>query len=108
EMFKRYFSIANKIATVIRVRGISPEESTKSLSEINISPFKVYEIPNIKSVKGIFKRKKAKKIIENAVLESDYIVARMPSTAASIAIDFAKKHHKPYITEVVACPWDSL
>src|SRR5699024_2509984 len=108
EMFKRYFSIANKIATVIRVRGISPEESTNSLSEINISPFKVYEIPNISSASGIlFKRKKAKNIIKNAVLDSDYIVARLPSMAGFLAIDYAKKYNKPYLTEVVTCPWDA-
>jgi len=108
EMFKRYYAIADKIAAVIRLNKIKEEESIENLSKINISPFKVSEIPNISSLKGIlFENRDAKNIIKNAVLESDYIVARLPSMSGFIAIDYAKKYNKPYLTEIVACPWDA-
>lgn len=106
EMFKRYFHIANKISVAIRVKKISQEDA-KKLSKITIKPFEVYEVPNILSVENMFKIHKAKEIIKNAVLKSDYIVVRLPSITGFIAIDFAKKYNKPYLTEVVACPWDA-
>lgn len=108
EMFQRYFAIADNIGVVIRLNKITKNESKKNLSKITLSPFKVYEIPNISTLKGIiFKKKKAKKIIEKAVLESDYIVARLPSISGFIAIKYAEKYNKPYLTEAVACPWDA-
>ena len=106
EMFKRYFHIANKISVAIRVKKISQEDA-KKLSKITIKPFEVFEVPNILSVENMFKIHKAKEIIKNAVLKSDYIVVRLPSITGFIAIDFAKKYNKPYLTEVVACPWDA-
>src|SRR5690625_3699197 len=108
QMFKRYYSIADKVAVVIRLDQIQSGESTRNLSQITVSPFEVLETPNISSAKGIFlKRNKAKGIIREAVLRSDYIVARLPSMSGFIAIDYAKKYDKPYLTEVVACPWDA-
>src|SRR5690625_6721872 len=107
-MFKRYYSIADKIAVVIRLDKIQSGESTRNLSQITVSPFEVFETPNISSAKGIlFERSKAKGIIRKAVLKSDYIVARLPSMSGFIAIDYANKYDKPYLTEVVACPWDA-
>lgn len=106
EMFKRYFHIANKISVAIRVKKISQEDA-KKLSKITIKPFEVFEVPNILSVENMFKIHKTKEIIKNAVLKSDYIVVRLPSITGFIAIDFAKKYNKPYLTEVVACPWDA-
>ena len=32
----------------------------------------------------------------------------MPSTIGFLAIDYAKKYKKPYLVEVVACPWDAF
>ncbi|SDI42167.1 glycosyltransferase family 4 protein [Natribacillus halophilus] len=106
--FKRYYGIADKVAVLMRLNRIKKEESIKNLSQISLSPFKVYELPNTSNVKGIVaKRRKAKSIVKNAVIESDYVVARLPSMAGFMAINYAKKYNKPYLTEVVACPWDA-
>src|SRR5690625_3862211 len=68
ELFERYKSIANRIGTVIRLNHTRNEDIMKSYSKITVSPFKVYEIPNIGSVKGILLHKKrAKKIIEDEI-----------------------------------------
>lgn len=107
ELFQRYKIIANDIAVAIRTKQIKRDEKTEKLSKIRNSPFKVYDVPNISSTKGFVDRNIAKKIIEEAVIESDYVVARLPSMIGNIAIDFAKKNNKPYLTEVVACPWDA-
>lgn len=107
QMFKRYYVIANKIVVVIRIKKVS-NEAIDRLSKITVSPFKVIEMPNILSAKGIFKWQKARRIIKEAVLSSDYIVARLPSMSGFMAIDYATRFNKPFLTEVVACPWDGF
>src|SRR5690625_171804 len=97
EMFKRYFAIADKIAVAIRLKRTVENKKVERLSKIKITPFKIYEVPNISSVDGLFQRGKAKQIIKEAVLDSDYIVARLPSMIGNIAIDYAVKYNKPYI-----------
>lgn len=47
-------------------------------------------------------------IIKNAVKEHDYIIARLPSYSGYKAVGYAIRYNKPYIIEVVACPWDGL
>lgn len=109
DMFQRYYHIADKVSVVIRLEKIGKDnmEFKKRLSKITVSPFEVIKIPNISSAKGLLKRKKAKNIIKEAVLNTDYVVARLPSMSGFIAIDYARKFNKPYLTEVVACPWDA-
>lgn len=65
------------------------------------------EIPNFKSIKSFLTRRKAKRIVENEVLKADMVVARLPSSIGTLAIDAAEKFNKPYIVEVVACPLDA-
>lgn len=106
--FRRYYAIANKLAVVIRVNKISKAEAEQRVSQITVSPFQVIQCPNISSIKGmLLKRQQAKEIIKKAVMKSDYVVVRLPSTIGFIAIELARKLKKPYLVEVVTCPWDS-
>lgn len=109
EMFERYRIISDEIAVVIRTKDIAKEEADNRLSEITIPNFEVISCPNFSTVKGQFHNKfLAKKIISQEVLKSDYVIARLPSFIGNIAIDMAKKYHKPYLIESVACPWDAF
>lgn len=109
ETFKRYYNIADELSVVIRVNKTSTAEAKARLSKITVSPFEVIESPNTSNLKGmLFSRRKAKKVIKEAVVNNDYIVARLPSIVGFIAIDFARKLNKPYLVEVVACPWDAF
>jgi glycosyltransferase involved in cell wall biosynthesis len=109
KMFKRYYNIADELIVVTRVNKISKTEAEQKLSKITVSPFDVIQCPNISSLKGILLYKqKAKDIIYDAVKKSDYIVVRLPSIIGFIAVDASKKFKKPYLVEVVACPWDGL
>ncbi|WP_214792370.1 MULTISPECIES: glycosyltransferase family 4 protein [unclassified Exiguobacterium] len=109
EMFKRYYTLGNELSVAMRVKHVSQSEMSERQSQITVSPFEVIECFNTSSLKGrLIHRKQNRKILENAVLNSDYIVARIPSVIGFIAIDVAKKHNKPYLIEVVACPWDAF
>ncbi|MFL2122533.1 glycosyltransferase [Marinilactibacillus psychrotolerans] len=109
ETFKRYFSIANELAVVIRVQEILSDEASNRLSKITVNPFKVIACPNISSFKGqLINKNNAKNFIANEIQKSDYIIARLPSFVGNIAVDLAQKYGKPYLVEVVACPWDAF
>jgi glycosyltransferase involved in cell wall biosynthesis len=41
------------------------------------------------------------------VINNDFIIARLPSNVGSAAIKYARKYKKPYLVEVVGCPWDA-
>lgn len=109
KVFQRYYNIADNLSVLMRVNEISETEANAKLSKITISPLEIIRCPNLMTVKNlIFTSKKAKIIIERAVKKSDYIVARLPSMIGYQAINFAKKHNKPYLVEVVTCPWDAF
>ncbi len=48
-----------------------------------------------------------KNIIRIASHEADFMIVRLPSLAGTIASFYFKKNHKPYLAEMVGCPWDS-
>ena len=107
ETFKRYYTIANNLAVLTRVVDMPKENAKNKFSKITVNPFEVIPCPNITSLKGFLFNKIAKGIIEQEIIKSDYIVARLPSLIGFYAVDYAKKHNKPYLVEVVACPWDA-
>ena len=106
EVFKRYELLAENVSLSLRVINVSDNE-TKNLSKIS-EKYKVIELPNTRTIKGILQTPELKKRIKDAVSESDYVVARIPSSYAYVAIDNAIKMNKPYMVEVVGCSWDSL
>lgn len=48
------------------------------------------------------------KEIEQAISRQDYVIARIPGIYGAIAIHYARKLDKPYLVEVIGCPWDNL
>jgi glycosyltransferase involved in cell wall biosynthesis len=65
-------------------------------------------IPNFKSALRYSNIFKAKRIIEEKVIDSDFLISRLPSSIGSLAVKFAIKHDVPYAVEVVGCAWDAL
>ncbi len=61
-------------------------------------------VPKKNSVTNIIK---CSGLIEQAVIKSDCVVIRM-SIFGVLGAYYARKHHVPYLIEMVACPWDSL
>ncbi len=105
EALERYTKVFDKTNFVSR--QIELNEEPKKMTLIKSDNTYFIKIPDFKSIKNYYKIYKAKKIIKKEVLESDLIIARN-SSIASIAIEYAKKYNRPYLVEVVSCPWDSL
>ena len=70
---------------------------------IDVIPVKYYFTPQVCQY-----RKETKKVIYEAVRQCDILIVRVPSFISYIAQHAAIKYKKPYLTEVVACPWDAL
>src|SRR5699024_2882945 len=88
----------------LEISNENPDMLTLSSAE-NIEFVK---IPNINSFKIFTNYTKAYKLIEEQVVKSDYVIARLPSIIGSIAVNIAKKYNKKYLIEVVGCSWDTF
>lgn len=105
DMYQRYLYLGDKVEFVMRVFKTNDTSSLLKLSDLGlyINEIKPFNRPSL--LKNYFKSKK--EIIRN-VASADLIVVRLPSTIGSIAVAHAKKTNKPYLVEVVVCPWDTL
>lgn len=53
-------------------------------------------------------RKDNKRIIEEEITKTDFIIIHVPCSCQDLVQKYAKKYHKPFMAVVVGCPWDSL
>jgi glycosyltransferase involved in cell wall biosynthesis len=113
-VWNRYLNITQNLSVITREdQFIYNEDEAKLRFELfdseKIKNITVSDLTNSNlSFMNLSKRKQNNKIIEEAVLSNDLIIARLPSSYGYTAIKFAKRHKKPYLVEVVACAWDSL
>ncbi|MCX7548865.1 glycosyltransferase [Xanthomarina sp. F1114] len=105
DMFARYKYLGDKVEFVMRVVPITDQLTLINLNDygLHINSIIPFNRPGL--LKNYFKSKTE---IINQVDSADIIVVRLPSTIGSVALKYAKKINKPYIVEVVACPWDAL
>ncbi|WP_290061173.1 glycosyltransferase [Paraclostridium bifermentans] len=59
------------------------------------------------SIKDILKRK-VRKQIEEEIKQSEYLIVRLPSFIGLMSLMYIKKLNKPYLVEMVGCPFDAL
>ena len=108
EMFKRYFSVVDKLLIVIRTYNIEKTYIEANLNKIELDNVEFIEIPNLNTVKSfILERNKYKKLIMENVKKADLIFARMPSVISDITIQCCQKIEKKYLVEVGGCAWDA-
>ncbi|NLE06370.1 MAG: glycosyltransferase, partial [Crenarchaeota archaeon] len=106
DVFSRYYAIADDIIFLVRTRVINP--TIVKVPKANMEKISIVSSPNLNSISGLFTgRSKAKKIIRDELLNCDFLIARLPSQIGILAIDMAKKYNKPYLIELVGCPWDA-
>lgn len=92
----RYTSVFGKMTLIARVIA-EDEDETSKYSEIRN---KDVIIKNALTMSN--------NCFRDEVQDSDYIISRLPSFYGSKAIKIAKRLNKPYLVEMVGCPWDAL
>ena len=109
QLVERYKFFGEKVRFLVRSKKISESHSKE------IMPFQHPDL-NIRTVEDFTSSLKdfgkafssIRKVVKKEVSETDVLIARLPSLIGRIAINEAKKMNKPYMVEVVGCPWDAL
>lgn len=66
------------------------------------------EVPDINNpIKYLNNIRRTKQTIANLVQSVDCVITRLPGIYPSTALEYSKKYNKPYIVEMVGCPWDA-
>lgn len=106
KVLKRYKLSPEKVTLVSRQKSVDRIEG--NMSEVSESNYSFVKIENFKTLSSAYKIFEARKKINDYVKQADLVIARLPSSIGMIAIKTAKKQKKPYVIEVVGCPFDSL
>lgn len=109
DFFKsRYLSFCNEM--IITTRSKNKDDVVGNIDgyritngeNINVMPIKGYkDIPD-----WIKQKKYIQREMDSIVEKSDNLIIRMPSVLGMFACISANKFKKPYVIEMVACPWD--
>lgn len=108
QMFERYFKVADKLELIIRMRPTEAGQATKRMNKLSNPDISVCEFPNLSSIKGlIIGTRDVKELLRRKIKEADLVFIRVPSVIGNLSVDVCKEQKKPYLVEVVGCPWDS-
>nr|WP_285868268.1 glycosyltransferase [Mesobacillus maritimus] len=114
KVWDRYLDIFEDVSVIFRKdpKIYDPEYAKSKFEFFDKERINFIEIPtlstSISSFLSINQRVKMERVIKDSVIQCNYLIVRLPSHAGNIAVKYAKKYKKPYLIEVVGCPWDSL
>jgi len=111
EYLSRYIPHFSKIIVVGREFELTEQNKNKCIEPVNLFSDQII----LKLVTcGKSKREvlnSYRKLIElskKEIINCDFMICKMPSICGNFAIQYAKKYNKPYLIELVGCPWDAL
>lgn len=112
DVWKRYLRHFDELTIIARKKGTIKSDKDKDKQKLTVSSgpgVQFFEVPNLSSVKGqLINKNKASQIIKSQLRKADVLIARLPSEVGALAIKMAIKERKPYLVEVVGCPYDAL
>ena len=107
KLFPRYERIFGKIDFITRIERSKNEYS--EADKLSVDKYRIIEYPNYLTLKGIFANKTASnQVLEAEIKKCDGLIIRLPSFLGNRCVKIARKYKKPYLIEVVGCPWDAL
>lgn len=95
EVLSRYVNIYGEITVVARV--IFEKKIGERYSKISNPKVRIVERKTLNNFQ-----------FNELVINSDYIISRLPSKIGSEVVRIALKNKKKYLLEMVACPWDAF
>ncbi|MBL4288158.1 glycosyltransferase [Vibrio fluvialis] len=106
DILSNYLKYCDQLTVISRCKEVYKSPSDKYISEGN--NVNIIGLPGLLTKKGIASRGKIKKLLEEHIRNSDFVISRLPSENGLLVNNIAKKLKKPLINEVVACPYDCL
>ncbi len=105
----RYSAIFGNVSIVTRVNRSKKLPTYTENHKLSVDKYRLVEYPNYLTLRGLFANKrKSTKQLEEEISKCDALIIRLPSFLGSKCVKIAQKHKKPYLIELVGCPWDSL
>jgi glycosyltransferase involved in cell wall biosynthesis len=102
-LIQRYSYISNNIS--ITMRKINYKEGYKKIEGVS----KYYQLKELSSIFSLFFHiLPVIRTIKDMIIHNDFFILRTPSIYCFISIYYIAKYNKPYLVEVVGCPWDTL
>jgi glycosyltransferase involved in cell wall biosynthesis len=109
QAWKRYLNHFDEIVVLARKEKLNDKYENKTYNNFDLQETKLQAVPSISGpIKQFSNRKEAEEVIRKTLINSDALIARLPSETGNLAIRIAKELDKPYAVEVVACVWDAL
>lgn len=109
EVLDRYKKICSHLTWATSVSKANSIDECAKFNPILSDTCKFIHINKVRSIKGLLINKfNNKKILEMAIREHDNIIIRVPSSSALDAIKLCNRYQKPYMLEIVGCPWDAF
>ncbi|RLL85927.1 glycosyltransferase family 4 protein [Mesotoga sp. BH458_6_3_2_1] len=106
EVLSRYTRIFDELVLLTRQQTINC--TGEKLTEATIPRTRFVDIPNFKSIRTFSLKREASKRVMREIDKCDFVIARLPSSIGNIALKHAIKVRKPFLVELVGCPWDAL
>ncbi len=106
KLFKKYSNYYGKLIVVTRHRKLDNSSVLNSHSTSSCKGV-IFKCINKLSVISLFIGED-RRHISGVIKDVDFSIVRLPSIIGIAAVLEAKKQNKPYLIEMVACPWDSL
>ena len=105
---ERYLKYFDEMIIVVRQKDkIKEKGNTSGYKKTNGDRIYVEPVRNYREIPdAIMKRKEIEREINDKVKKIDKAIIRMPSVIGMFACESCIKNNKPYIIEMVACPWD--
>ncbi|MEC0248032.1 glycosyltransferase family 4 protein [Paenibacillus chitinolyticus] len=108
-VWERYLSVFDSLTVVSRGKRMTSAHEMEKKSLSSGAGVNFIVLPSLSNpVNKITKKGYVERVLTEAVMKADAVIARLPSEIGSEAIAIAKKLGKPFAVEVVACAWDGL
>ncbi len=113
EVWDRYLNLSSEVNVIFKKDPIkyNQQYALDNFQPFNKNKIKYIEIPDLVSSYLTFinpsRRRKVNQIIENAIIQNDASIIRLPSSEGLRAVKYSIKHNKPYLIELVGCPWNA-
>lgn len=105
KLLSRYLSFCDDLELCMRKKK---QDEVTGLSEITLPNVHFTEVIDLTPIHNYPKAYLARRTINEVIDRCDGIIVRLPSTTGRIAIRCCRKKKKPFLVEMVGCPWDAL
>lgn len=107
DILSRYIKKSDELKLLIRLKDVADSKTPIQLSRISLENLEVISCPSLSSLHDLIANiKNTNKIIHSHIEKADRLIVRLPSLIGYMSIRAAIRMKKPYLVELVACPWD--